>query len=95
MGRHSSKPQATVPDTGSRVSRPHARPAAVPESAFVTVADTAVLTEALCVQEERVVDRANTASWGPGSLVPCRRHKEPVDEPPAVPLSQQKRTGGL
>ena len=41
-----------------------ARPAAVAESAFVTVADTAVLTQALCVQEERVVDRANTVSWG-------------------------------
>jgi transposase len=41
-----------------------ARPAAVAESAFVKVADTAVLTEALCVQEDRVVDRANTLSWG-------------------------------
>jgi hypothetical protein len=41
-----------------------ARPAAVVESAFVKVADTAVLTETLCVQEERVVDRANTVSWG-------------------------------
>ena len=41
-----------------------ARPAAVAESAFVKVADTAVLTETLCVQEERVVDRANTVSWG-------------------------------
>src|SRR5579885_226219 len=41
-----------------------ARPAAVAESAFVKVADTAVLTEALCVQEERVVDRVNTVSWG-------------------------------
>jgi hypothetical protein len=34
------------------------------KSGFVTVADAAVLTEALCVQEERVVDRANTVSWG-------------------------------
>src|SRR5579862_2768966 len=41
-----------------------ARPAAVAQSAFVKVADTAVLTEALCVQEERVVDRVNTVSWG-------------------------------
>jgi transposase len=41
-----------------------ARPAAVAESAFVRVADIAVLTEALCVQEDRVVDRANTVSWG-------------------------------
>lgn len=40
-----------------------ARPAAVAESAFVKVADTAVLTESLCVQEDRVVDRANTVSW--------------------------------
>ena len=41
-----------------------ARPAAVAESAFVKVVDTAVLTETLCVQEDRVVDRANTVSWG-------------------------------
>jgi transposase len=41
-----------------------ARPAAVAESAFVKVADAAVLTESLCVQEDRVVDRANTVSWG-------------------------------
>ena len=41
-----------------------ARPAAVAESAVVQVVDTAVLTETLCVQEDRVVDRANTVSWG-------------------------------
>jgi len=41
-----------------------ARPAAVAQSAFVKVADTAVLRETLCIQEERVVDRANTVSWG-------------------------------
>jgi len=41
-----------------------ARPAAVAETAFVTVADTAVLTDTLCVQDNRVVDRANTVSWG-------------------------------
>jgi hypothetical protein len=35
----------------------------VAESAFVKVAE-AVLTESLCVQEDRVVDRANTVSWG-------------------------------
>ena len=34
------------------------------ETAFVKVADTAVLTETLCVQGDRVVDRANTVSWG-------------------------------
>ncbi len=41
-----------------------ARPAAVAESAFVRIADPAALTETLCVQEDRVVDRANTVSWG-------------------------------
>ncbi len=41
-----------------------ARPAAVAETAFVKVADTAVLRDTLCVQEDRVVDRANTVSWG-------------------------------
>jgi transposase len=41
-----------------------ARPAAVAETAFVKVADTAVLTDTLCAQEERVVDRVNTVSWG-------------------------------
>jgi transposase len=40
-----------------------ARPAAVAETAFVKVADTAMLTDTLCVQEDRVVDRANTVSW--------------------------------
>src|SRR6266446_4458730 len=40
-----------------------ARPAAVAQSAFVKVADPVVLTEALCIQEERVVDRVNTVSW--------------------------------
>jgi transposase len=41
-----------------------ARPAAVAENAFVKVADRTVLTESLCVQGDRVVDRANTVSWG-------------------------------
>lgn len=41
-----------------------ARPAALAESGFVTVADAASLVEALCIHEERVVDRANTVSWG-------------------------------
>jgi transposase len=39
-----------------------ARPAALPETAFVT-ADKALLTEALCVQEERVVGRDNTVGF--------------------------------
>ncbi len=39
-------------------------PAAVAESGFVSVADVASLGETLCIQEERVVDRANTVSWG-------------------------------
>jgi transposase len=41
-----------------------ARPAALAESGFVEIADTASLSETLCIQEERVVDRANTVSWG-------------------------------
>jgi transposase len=40
-----------------------ARPAALPESAFVTT-DAAVLVETLCVHEERVVARDNTVSYG-------------------------------
>lgn len=40
-----------------------AKPAAVPETAFVA-ADAAVLAETLCVQEERVVGRDNTVSFG-------------------------------
>src|ERR1700689_4243125 len=39
-----------------------AKPAAMPESAFVK-ADAAVLAETLCVQEERVVGRDNTVSF--------------------------------
>jgi transposase len=39
-----------------------ARPAALPETAFVTV-DPAALTETLCIQEERVVGRDNTVSF--------------------------------
>lgn len=41
-----------------------ARPAALAESGFVAVADVASLAETLCIQEERVVDRANTVSFG-------------------------------
>src|SRR5262245_20061699 len=55
-----------------------ARPAAVAESAFVKVADQAALSETLCVQEDRVVDRANTVSWGRRKLQlpqsPLRAH---------------------
>lgn len=40
-----------------------AKPAALPESAFVRV-DAALLTETLCVQEQRVVARDNTVSFG-------------------------------
>jgi transposase len=40
-----------------------ARPAAVPETAFVAVRDTATLAETLCVQDNRVVARDNTVSW--------------------------------
>jgi transposase len=40
-----------------------ARPAALPETAFVP-ADATVLAETLCVQEERVVARDNTVSYG-------------------------------
>ena len=41
-----------------------ARPAALAESGFVAIADAASLSEVLCIQDERVVDRANTVSWG-------------------------------
>jgi len=41
-----------------------ARPAELPDSAFVAVQDQEVLSEILCVEEERVVARDNTVSWG-------------------------------
>ena len=44
-------------------NRRFARPPAVPQSAFVAAPDRAALVEALCVQEERVVERDNTVSW--------------------------------
>jgi transposase len=50
---------AYLPDHNARF----AKPAALPETAFVTVADKASLTETLCVQEERVVGRDNTLSF--------------------------------
>jgi transposase len=40
-----------------------AKPAALPETAFVQVADHSALVETLCVQEERVVGRDNTVSF--------------------------------
>jgi hypothetical protein len=40
-----------------------ARPAAVPETAFVKVPEPSLLREALCVEEERVVDRDNTVNF--------------------------------
>jgi transposase len=48
-----------LPDHNARF----ARPAALPETAFVP-ADAAVLAETLCVYEERVVGRDNTVSYG-------------------------------
>ena len=44
-------------------NRRFARPPAVAQSAFVAAPDRAALVEALCVQEERVVERDNTVSW--------------------------------
>ena len=44
-------------------NRRFARPAAAAQSAFVAAPDRAALVEALCVQEERVVERDNTVSW--------------------------------
>jgi transposase len=44
-------------------NRRFARPAAVAQSAFVAASDRTALVEALCVQEERVVERDNTVSW--------------------------------
>jgi transposase len=40
-----------------------ARPAELPESAFVPIADPMLLREVLCVQEERIVARDNTVSF--------------------------------
>jgi len=41
-----------------------AKPAVIPQIAFVTVRDAATLAETLCIQDGRVVDRDNTVSWG-------------------------------
>jgi transposase len=55
-----------------------AKPAAVAESAFVSVGDPTVLAEALCRQEERVVGRDNCVSYGRLTLQlpasPLRNH---------------------
>lgn len=40
-----------------------AKPAALPEKAFVPVRDKTVLVETLCIEEERVVARDNTVSY--------------------------------
>jgi transposase len=40
-----------------------AKPPALPENAFVKVADTTLLVEALCVEEERIVGHDNTVSF--------------------------------
>ena len=52
--------QVFLPAHNARFSHP----AALAESGFVEVVDEASLAEQLCIQEERVVDRANTVSWG-------------------------------
>ena len=41
-----------------------ARPAELPDSAFVPVKDQELLADILCLEEERVVARDNTVSWG-------------------------------
>lgn len=44
-------------------NRRFAKPAAQPDKAFVAVADRSQITEALCIEEERVVNRDNTVSF--------------------------------
>jgi hypothetical protein len=46
-----------------RHNKRFARPSAVAESAFVAAPDRAALVEALCIQEEHVVERDNTVTW--------------------------------
>ena len=46
-----------------RHNRRFARPPAVAQSAFVAAPDRTTLVEALCIQEERVVERDNTVTW--------------------------------
>lgn len=59
-----------------RHNRRFARPPAVAQSAFVAAPDRAALVEALCIQEERVVERDNTVSWRKLKLPdsPLRHH---------------------
>jgi transposase len=45
-----------------------AKPAEIEETAFVPVADQALLNEILCIHEERIVARDNTVSFGRRSL---------------------------
>src|SRR5579864_563214 len=72
--RSRSEPLMTPPSLQDRSA---ARPAALPETAFVS-ADAAMLAETLCVQEERVVARDNTVSYGQLKLQlpesPLRHH---------------------
>jgi transposase len=55
-----------------------ARPAALPESAFVAVRDPAGLADILCVEEERIVGRDNTVGYAGRKLQlpqsPARAH---------------------
>ena len=44
-------------------NRLFAKPAALPETAFVAIADKSVLAETLCIEEERVVARDNTVAY--------------------------------
>jgi hypothetical protein len=59
-------------------NRRFARPAALPEWAFVAVADKGLLIEALCIEEERIVARDNTVVYGKLTLQvpesPARAH---------------------
>jgi hypothetical protein len=57
---NSTAPLPSLPALNARF----AKPAALPETAFVAVADKSALAETLCVQEERVVGRDNTVSFG-------------------------------
>src|SRR5262245_21973038 len=52
--------EAYLPEHNARFTKP----AELPDSAFVPVKDKELLGEVLCVQEERIVARDNTVSWG-------------------------------
>jgi hypothetical protein len=49
-----------LPDHNARF----AKPPELPDSAFVPIRDKELLGDILCVQEERIVARDNTVSWG-------------------------------